>query len=210
MAGNFIPMVYAVLKDKGVETKDMTADEAVEKYNEIVGKTGRYDVETGDREEPKSSGEHKQLPGIDDDKKAALQKLVEALKSAKKVKMKELAEMIKNFQPIELHTDNKAILAEFDKFSAQKNLYTKGNSSLSGYSYKMKNVDKLPSIVSDSKYSYSKDETGKDTEAHKGVKVWHYFKGKVETDEGAFDVTINVRDKGNKQYVYEVAFIKEK
>lgn len=51
MAGNFIPMVYAVLKDKGVETKDMTADEAVEKYNEIIGKTGRYNVEKGERED---------------------------------------------------------------------------------------------------------------------------------------------------------------
>ncbi len=51
MAGNFIPMVYAVLKDKGVDTSKMTTEQAVEKYNELLGKTGRYDAKTGDKAE---------------------------------------------------------------------------------------------------------------------------------------------------------------
>ena len=51
MAGNFIPMVYAVLKDKGVDTSKMTTEQAVEKYNELIGKTGRYDAKTGDKAE---------------------------------------------------------------------------------------------------------------------------------------------------------------
>lgn len=46
---NFIPMVYAVLKDKGVDTKGMSADDAVKKYNELNGKDGGYDTESGDQ-----------------------------------------------------------------------------------------------------------------------------------------------------------------
>lgn len=64
MAGNFIAMVYAVLRDKGVDTKGMEPDEAVAKYEELTGKTGRYSTETGELEEdnkskiivPKASG----------------------------------------------------------------------------------------------------------------------------------------------------------
>ena len=50
MAGNFIAMVYAVLRDKGVDTKGMDTDEAVAKYEELTGKTGRYNVATGEKE----------------------------------------------------------------------------------------------------------------------------------------------------------------
>ena len=45
---------------------------------------------------------------------------------------------------------------------------------------------------------------GKKTAAHKDVKFWHYFKGKVETVKGTYDITINIRDKGDKQFVYEI------
>ena len=51
MAGNFIPMVYAVLKDKGVDTSKMTTEQAIEKYNELIGKTGRFNVVQSEREE---------------------------------------------------------------------------------------------------------------------------------------------------------------
>lgn len=44
---NFIPMVFAVLKDKGIDTKGMSAEEAVEKYNELTGKSGVYDTDSG-------------------------------------------------------------------------------------------------------------------------------------------------------------------
>ena len=114
--------------------------------------------------------------------------------------------MIKYFQPIELHTDNKSILAEFDKFTANKNLYAKGNSTQRGFLYKKEHIKDLPSYITNSKYDYSSEETGKKTAAHKDVKFWHYFKGKVETDKGTYDITINIRDKGDKQFVYEIAF----
>lgn len=43
-------MVFAVLKDKGIDTKNMSVEEAFAKYNELVGKSGRYDVSTGAQE----------------------------------------------------------------------------------------------------------------------------------------------------------------
>lgn len=72
----------------------------------------------------------------------------------------------------------------------------------------MKNIKALPSIIENSKYTYSKDEIGKLNKAHKGVKQWHYFAKQIETDTGKYNVTINIRDKGNEQFVYEVAFRK--
>lgn len=64
MAGNFIAMVYAVLRDKGVSLKGLSTDEAIAKYEELIGKTGRYSTETGELEKdnksnvsvPKASG----------------------------------------------------------------------------------------------------------------------------------------------------------
>lgn len=205
MAGNFIPMVYAVLNDKGVDTKDMTTDEAVEKYNEMVGKTGRYDVGTGEKEKPKSIDEQKQLPSIDEDKKAAIQRLVETLKKVKKIKIKELAAMIKNFQPIELHTDSKDILAEFDNFTANKNIYDIGNSNKDGYKYKIANIANIPQMIKDSKYTHSSKETGKTSKQHKNVNEWHYFSNQIETEKGKYNVVVNVRDLGKRQFVYEIA-----
>lgn len=35
---NFIGLVYATLKNEGIDTKGMSTDEAVEKYNELKGK----------------------------------------------------------------------------------------------------------------------------------------------------------------------------
>ena len=49
MTSNFVPMVFAVLKDKGIDTKNMSVEEAIAKYNELVGKSGRYSVENGEQ-----------------------------------------------------------------------------------------------------------------------------------------------------------------
>lgn len=53
IAGNFVPMVFAVLKDKGIDTQNMSVEEAIEKYNELTGKSGRYSVENGEQERTK-------------------------------------------------------------------------------------------------------------------------------------------------------------
>lgn len=61
--GNFIGMVFAVLKDNGIDTKGMSTEEAVEKYNELGGednwseKSGSYEKkieeEKADKEKTK-------------------------------------------------------------------------------------------------------------------------------------------------------------
>ena len=40
---------------------------------------------------------------------------------------------------------------------------------------------------------------------HKDVKSWDYFDNTVQIDGKVFDVLVNVRDKGNNQFVYNVA-----
>ena len=49
-----------------------------------------------------------------------------------KEKLKELATKIKNFEPITLEIDGREITAKCDRYTAQKNIYTRGNSSISG------------------------------------------------------------------------------
>lgn len=139
-------------------------------------------------------------------------KLIDALKNVRKIKTKELFNVIKNFDPVELKTDDERFMAEFDRFCANKNIYEKGNSDKIGFNYKVSNVEKLPSIIKESNYSHTTKEIGKNSPQHKGVKKWHYFENVIETDLGKFKVVVNVRDKGDKKRVYEVAFnkIKEK
>ena len=127
-----------------------------------------------------------------------------------KEKFKQFVSDILNFEPIKLKIKDRTIIAKFDKYSAQKNVYTRGTSSHEGYLFKLDNIHNLPSYIESSTYSYSKQETGKETRQHKGVKEWHYFINQIETTEGVFNITVNVRDKGNNQFIYEVAFRKKR
>lgn len=140
----------------------------------------------------------------------AVQHLITTLKSIKKKKIKDIHEYIKNLEPISLKINDNEIVAEFDKFTADKNVYKPGNSDYEGFNYKLENIKELPQIIKNSNYSHSKSELGKTTRQHKGVKQWHYFINQINTDKGTFNVTINIRDKGNNQFVYEVAFKKKK
>ena len=143
---------------------------------------------------------------ISNNKKEQVVKLVQTLNEVKKIKIKELVDLIESFQPIELEINDRTILAAFDKYSAKKNVYTRGNSTQKGFTFKINNIKELPSFIKNSSYDYSKLEKGKDTKQHKGVKEWHYFKNNVQVGDEKYDVVINVRDKGDKQFVYEVIF----
>ena len=139
-------------------------------------------------------------------KKDAVKHLIETLKKIKNVKIKEIHSFIKSLNPIKLQIKDDEIIAEFDKFTADKNVFSIGNSDIEGYNYKLSNVEKLPSYIEGSKYKYSKAETGKSARQHKGVKEWHYFSKEV----GDYNITVNVRDKGANKYIYEVSFKKKK
>ena len=63
-------------------------------------------------------------------------------------------------------------------------------------------------IALDSKYNYSKNESGKDNLAHKDVKRWHYFINDIYFAEYDSDnytpyrVTINIKEKSDGTFVY--------
>ena len=139
-----------------------------------------------------------------------IEHLIKTLKKIRQVKLKELVNYIRTLEPIKLTINENEIVAKFDKYSADKNVYGIGNSDVNGYNYKLSHIKDLPRYIQNSKYSYSKSEKGKNTRQHKGVKQWHYFNNKLVTDEGTYKITINVRDKGTNQYIYEVAFKKIK
>ncbi len=203
MASNFIAMCYAVAKKAGVDTSKMTPDEVVEWYNkqqrtnEAKGKATEivkdYVVKTESKEKVKE-----------------IRTLINTLKDIKKVKTKELVNYISSLKPINLKIKDDEIIAEFDKFSGKKNVYGHGRSDTEGYNFKINNIEDLLKMIENSKYTYSKAETGKNTPQHKGVKEWHYFVNEIETEQGNFDLTVNVRDKGDHKFVYEVAFKKKK
>ena len=69
-------------------------------------------------------------------------------------------------------------------------------------------ADDYHQIVEESKYNYSKEETGKDNPAHEGVKLWHYFVDDIyfieqeNSEMVPYTVTINVKEKDNGEFVY--------
>ncbi len=157
------------------------------------------------------------------EKQEAIRALVNVLKNASYVKSnnnssniktklsnKQLVDKIMSFQPIELQIRDRTIIAQFDKYTAKKNVYGYNNSDSAGYNYKTEHINKLPILISSSTYSYSAPETGKKLPQHRGVREWHYFINQIDTEKGKFNIVINIRDKGNKQFVYEVAFKKVK
>ena len=51
---NFIGLVFATLKNEGVDTKGMSTDEAIKKYNELKGNKDGTPAEQKKMKEPKS------------------------------------------------------------------------------------------------------------------------------------------------------------
>lgn len=143
-------------------------------------------------------------------KKDAIKHLVGTLKKIKNIKVKEIHSFIKSLDPISLQINGDEIIAEFDKFTADKNLYKPGNSDNEGFHYKIEHFKDFPEFIKDSKYYKSKSETGKTAKQHKGVDSWHYFKKEITIDKGVFKITINIRNKGDKHLIYEVSFQKKK
>jgi len=127
-----------------------------------------------------------------------------------KEKLKQLVNDILSYKPIKLKMKDKTITAQFDKYSASKNVYGRWNSNHEGYLFKLSNIHNLPQYIETSTYSHSKPESGKTSRQHKGVKEWHYFINKVQTNDATYNITVNVRDKGSNQYIYEVAVNKQK
>ena len=69
-------------------------------------------------------------------------------------------------------------------------------------------ADDYYQIASEATYNYSKDETGKETSTHQGVKRWHYFINDIYFAEygseeyAPYRVTINIKEKDDGNFVY--------
>lgn len=136
--------------------------------------------------------------------------LISVLNKIKHIKIKDLKEYIKNLSPIKLTINDNEIVAEFDEYTAKKNIFAQGKSDKIGFQYKLNHIENLPSFIQDAQYSHSTAESGKKSRWHKGVKEWHYFTKELDTDEGKFNVVVNIRDKGLNKFIYEVVLKKKK
>ena len=69
-------------------------------------------------------------------------------------------------------------------------------------------ADDYYKIAEESRYNYSKEETGKDLETHDDVKWWHYFVNDIyfaehgSTELVPYTVSINVKEKGTGNFFY--------
>ena len=123
---------------------------------------------------------------------------------------KKLANIIKSFKPIQLKIGDKEILAEFDKFTAKKNIYNKKIRDRVGFKWKKEHIEQLPKILKNVKYWKPSLEQGKITPAHIGVKQWHYFRLKLRDKKKKYNMLVNVREKNNKFYIYEIEITQRK
>ncbi len=77
-------------------------------------------------------------------------------------------------------------------------------------------ADDYYQIAAESKYNYSKAETGKDNPAHKDVTQWHYFVNDIYFSEYGIEeyepyrVSINVKEKPDGNFVYSFSAEKQK
>ena len=94
---NFIGLVYATLKEEGIDTKGMSTDEAVAKYNELQGKDGG---KAGKKEGTPAEEKRMEEKGILDEKQ---------LKLLPKMKTEHLKESIEWFEGLyEKHKDKES------------------------------------------------------------------------------------------------------
>lgn len=142
----------------------------------------------------------------------------------KKAKGERILEYIQNVwskKPITLRIEQNGtvryIEAQFDPtFSEDKNVRTDASKLMGGNRHgnaveqrvTLDLADDYYQIAEEAQYNYSKDETGKNSETHKDVKVWHYFVNDIYfAEQGSdelipFTVSINVKEKENGNFFY--------
>ena len=132
-------------------------------------------------------------------------------------------------KPITLRIDDggktQYIEAQFDPtYSEDKNLISDASKLMGGNRHgnaaekrvTLDLADDYYQLAAESKYNYSKDETGKDSEPHKDVKRWHYFVNDIYfAEQGSeelipYRVSINVKEKGEGHYFYSFSAEKAK
>ena len=142
-------------------------------------------------------------------------------KEAKSARILHYIQNVWSKKPISLVISNgetsRVIEAQFDStVDETKNSYTDAQKIAGGNRHGSRGerrvtldlADGYYQIASEARYDYSKEEVGKDTIAHKDVKLWHYFVNDIlfaeygETDLTPYTVTINVKEKADGSFEY--------
>ena len=125
---------------------------------------------------------------------------------------KELKKILQNHPPITIQIDGRKVQAHFDKFTAKKNIYKACKSDEQGFEWKRKHMQYIGKLIEKSKYWTTDEERGNKLdkngnvkEAHRGVKWWHYLRLKLRDRKAKFDMLVNIREKNNNFYIYEIA-----
>ncbi len=111
----------------------------------------------------------------------------------------------------------KTIQAQFDPFyDESENTLTDASKLMGGNRHGTASekrvtldlADDYYQIASEATYNYSKEETGKSSVTHQGVKQWHYFINDIlfqeygQEETTPYRVTINVKEKNDGNFVY--------
>lgn len=126
--------------------------------------------------------------------------------SLSKTKAERLTQLIRSMSqhPVEKLAGDKKIRILTDDYTVDKALYsTKGRSSRE-VNARVAAVPDFHAILRDSSFWYTDTDIKPTNKAKKGVVAMHYFTGKY----GEWYVEVVIRDKGSKQYLYEVKFHK--
>ena len=137
-------------------------------------------------------------------------------KAAKSEKILDYIQNVWSKKPISLLISNgetsRNLLAKFDPtVDDSQNTFTDASKIAGGNKHgnhteqrvTLDLADDYYQIASESKYNYSKLETGKDATTHSDVKMWHYFINDIyfiedgETELTPYTVTINIKEKSN-------------
>ena len=108
---------------------------------------------------------------------------------------------------ITLNAGGKKIKILTDEFTQNKNIFSEKGRKRGEVNARIKAIPHFADILRTSKYSGTDFEIhGLENAAKKGVKAIHTFTNTY----GNYDVEILVRDKGSKQFLYEMKFIEKK
>ncbi len=129
--------------------------------------------------------------------------------SLSKTKIMRLTQIIEDIGKLGIKklAGNKKITILTDDFSIDKAIHSKKGRTDKEVNARIKAIPEFSSIIRRSEYFYTDTNiVGLNSKAKKGVVAMHYFK----TVHNGFDIEVVVRDKGKKQFLYEVKFIENK
>lgn len=107
---------------------------------------------------------------------------------------------------IRLDAGGKSIRILTDKFTQNKNIFSNKGRNMREVNARIKAIPHFAEILRSCTYEGSNTEIhGLENEAKKGVVAMHRFKGSYD----GFDIEVVVRDKGSKQFLYEIKFIEK-